>query len=321
MSNRTCRAACEGGHPFSLAFEVPQALGVVPRYVGIDRLPERPEVPVLGLVPVEHLALHRPEEGLHDGVVEAVPLPRHRLTDPAAFQLLDVPTLLVLPALVGMEYEARQVRVGEEGRLQHPPCLGGIRPQAQVVGDYLAGEHVLDRAEVALPPGEGELAHVGRPFPVRAVAREIALVVGLPVLPDVFLDDEVRGHVADRALVGVVVDGFDDASEAHLPHEALHLLVVDGDPLGSELRADAPHAVPALRRVEYRRDQLGGFRVLRVEVRFPPFVEIGGLRQLGDGQKIAYFGAFRLFLRLEDGLVPLPWGRPSDATKALKFFK
>jgi hypothetical protein len=72
---------------------------------------------------------------------------------------------------------------------------------------------------------------------------------------------------------------------------------------------------------EYRRDQLGDFPVLLVGVRLGPLVEIGGLGQLGDGQKIAYFGAFALFLRLEDGFVPLPWGRPSDATKALKFFK
>ena len=87
------------------------------------------------------------------------------------------------------------------------------------------------------------------------------------------------------------------------------------------LRAHAPHAVPALRAREYRRDQLGDPPVLLVGVRLGPLVEIGGLGQLGDGQKIAYFGAFALFLRLEDGFASLPWGRPSDATKALKFFK
>jgi hypothetical protein len=129
MSNRTCRAACEGGHPFSLALEVSEALGVVPKDVGIDGLFERLKVGVFGLAPVEHLALHRPEEGLHDAVVEAVALPRHRLTDPAASQLLDVPTLLVLPALVGMEYQAPRLRMPREGRIQHPPRLGEVRPR------------------------------------------------------------------------------------------------------------------------------------------------------------------------------------------------
>jgi hypothetical protein len=146
-------------------------------------------------------------------------------------------------------------------------------------------------------------------------------VVGLPVLPHVFLDDEVRGHVADRPPVGVVVDGFDDAFEPHLPHEALHLLVVRADPSARSCAQTRRTPYLALRPREYRRDQLGDFLVLRVGVRFGFLVEIGGLRQPGDGQKPAYFGVFRLFFRLEDGFAPLPWGRPSDATKALKFFK
>jgi hypothetical protein len=135
MSNRTCRAACEGGHPFSLALEVPEAFRIVPKDAGIHGPSERSEVGVSRLMAVEHLALHRPEEGLHDAVVEAIAFPRHRLTDPADFQLLHVPTLLVLPALVGMEYQAPEARMPREGRVQHPPRLGEIRPPAQVVGD------------------------------------------------------------------------------------------------------------------------------------------------------------------------------------------
>jgi len=58
-----------------------------------------------------------------------VPPSRHRLTDPAAFSSLDVPTLLVLPPWSGMEYEAPpDPGLGRKGRLQHPPCLGGNPP-------------------------------------------------------------------------------------------------------------------------------------------------------------------------------------------------
>src|SRR5574344_2340747 len=103
MSNRTCLPACEGGHPFSLALEVSETFRIVPKDVGINGFFERLEIRVFRLAPVEHLALHRPEEGLHDAVVQAIAFPRHRLTDPAAPQLPDVPTLLVLPTLVGIE--------------------------------------------------------------------------------------------------------------------------------------------------------------------------------------------------------------------------
>jgi len=74
-------------------------------------------------VPVEHLTLHRPEEGLHDTVVEAVPFPRRWLTNPPLPQFLGVPMLLALPAMVGMEDEANEIR----GRLpDFAPAGAGV---------------------------------------------------------------------------------------------------------------------------------------------------------------------------------------------------
>jgi len=74
MSTVACLEAGPRGRPFFCRLVVPDPRLVVPGDVFADRPPERLEVPVLGLPAVEHLVLHRPEERLHDAVVEAVPL-------------------------------------------------------------------------------------------------------------------------------------------------------------------------------------------------------------------------------------------------------
>ena len=206
MSTEACLEASLRGHPFFHALLVSDPRPVVPGDVLVDGSLERFEVRVFRLVAVEHLVLHRPEEGFHDAVVEAVALPRHRLEDTPLLQLLHVPGLLVLPALVGMEYEASQVVPEGERPVEHPLGLRHVRAETEVVGDDPAVVHVLYGAQVAFPPREGELAHVGRPFLVRPRAREVGFVMDLPVLTDVFGDDQVVRDLPDAPSVGVVMD-------------------------------------------------------------------------------------------------------------------
>lgn len=94
---------------------------------------------------VEHLVLHRPEERLHYPVVEAVALPGHRLPYPLGREPLPVLPHLVLPPLVGMEYQPPDLRVGLEGPVEHSDGLGEIGRLAEVIGDDQAVEHVLYR--------------------------------------------------------------------------------------------------------------------------------------------------------------------------------
>ena len=86
-------------------------------------------------VPNGHLGLHRPKEGFHDAVVEAIALSEHRLLDPAVLKRLLVLPHLVLPPLVGMKDEALDVWVVLEGPAEHPHRLGEIRVKGKVPCD------------------------------------------------------------------------------------------------------------------------------------------------------------------------------------------
>ncbi len=85
MSTKACFEAGLRRHPFFRVSVVPDPLVVVPGYEFVDGFAERFEAAVFRFVAVVHLVLHRPEERLHYAVVEAVPLPRHRLEDPLPF--------------------------------------------------------------------------------------------------------------------------------------------------------------------------------------------------------------------------------------------
>ena len=85
MSIEACFKTSQGGHPFFHAFLVSDPRPVVPGDVLVDRMPERIEAFEFRFMSVKHLVLHRPEERLHDAVVQAVPLPRHRLEYPLSF--------------------------------------------------------------------------------------------------------------------------------------------------------------------------------------------------------------------------------------------
>lgn len=220
-----------------------------------------------------------------------------------------------------MEYEAAQVVSEGERLLEHPLGLRHVRVEAQVVGDDPAVVHVLDGAEVAFAPRKRELADVGRPFLVRPRAGEVGFVMDLPVLPDVFDDDQVVRDLADAPLVRIVMDGFPLREKAELRHEALHLLVVDGQAAGTQLGRDPADAVSAFGRGKYPFDLPDQIRVLRVEVAPSGLVEVGGFGKPGDGEQLAQPGFFEFLFGLEDRFVSLPWLRSSDSTKALKFFK
>lgn len=197
MSTEACLEAGQRGHPFFHVFLVSDPRPVAPGDVFADRLRERLEAPVFGLAAAIHLVLHRPEKRFHDAVVEAIPLPRHRLEDPSPLPRFDVPAMLVLPSLVGMEHEALEVVPEGERGAEHPLGLRKARAEAQVIRGDPAVVHVLDGAQAAFPPRERELAHVGRPLLVRPRAREVGFVMDLAVLPHVFRDDQVVRDLPD----------------------------------------------------------------------------------------------------------------------------
>ena len=321
MSIEACLKTSQGGHPFSCPLLISDPRPVVPSDVLVYRTPERIEAFEFRFMPVKHFVLHRREERFHYAVVEAVPLPRHRLEDPPAFQLLHVPSVLVLPALVGMEYEALEVIPEGERGVEHPLGLRKVRVEAQVICDDPAVVHVLDRAQVAFPPREVELAHVRRPLLVRPRAREIGFVMDLAVLPDVFGYDQVVRDLADVPFVGVVMDGFPPRGKPGFPHQPLHFLVVDGEAEGTELRGDPADAVPASGRGECLFDFANQIGVLRVEIAPFGLVEIGGFGKPGDGEQVAQPRFREFLLGLEDGFAFLPWLRSSGSAKALNFFK
>ena len=321
MSIEACFKTSQGGHPFFHALLVSDPRPVVPGDVLVDRMPERIEAFEFRFMSVKHLVLHRPEERLHDAVVQAVPLPRHRLEYPPLLQLPHVPAMLILPALVGMEYEPSQVVSEGERLLEHPLRLGQVRVEAEVVGDDPAVVHVLDGAEVAFPPRERELAHVGRPLLVRPRAREIGFVMDLAVLPHVFHDDQVVRDLPDVPPIGVVIDGLPLRGKAGFPHQPLHFLVVDGEAEGTELRGDPADAVPASGRGECLFDFANQIGVLRVEIAPFGLVEIGGFGKPGDGEQVAQPRFREFLLGLEDGFAFLSWLRSSGSDKAPKFFK
>ena len=319
MSIEACLKTSQGGHPFSCPLLISDPRPVVPSDVLVYRTPERIEAFEFRFMPVKHFVLHRREERFHYAVVEAVPLPRHRLEYPPLLQLPHVPAMLILPALVGMEYEPVQVVSEGERLLEHPLRLGQVRVEAEVVGDDPAVVHVLDGAEVAFPPRERELAHVGRPLLVRPRAREIGFVMDLAVLPHVFHDDQVVRDLPDVPPIGVVIDGLPLRGKAGFPHQPLHFLVVDGEAEGTELRGDPADPVTSLGGIEDLPDLADQPRVLRVEIAPFGLVEIGGFGKLCDGEQVAQFGFREFPFGLEDCFVLLPWLRSSGSAKALIF--
>lgn len=156
-----CLPEFGGGHPFCFPPDPPVVAVADVLGHGPLQVPERPE---FRLVPVEHLVLHGPEEGLHYGVVEAVPLPGHGLGYAHLPEPPPVVGVPVLPALVAVEDEAFQPAAPTERPVEHPLGLWRVGGPGEAPRGYLPGEHVPYGGWVGLPERAGELRHVGRPL-------------------------------------------------------------------------------------------------------------------------------------------------------------
>ena len=113
------------------------SVAVVPVDVVVQHLHERSIVLVVVFVPVELLLLEKPEEVLGHGVVEAVDLPRHRLSYPVVCEPRLIQLVLILPALVGMQYRFALADDSGLGELiQHVPLIGDTE-SSQLTTFYL----------------------------------------------------------------------------------------------------------------------------------------------------------------------------------------
>src|SRR5574344_1404233 len=259
-------------------------------------------------MPVEHLGLQPSEEVLHDGVVMAVPLPRHRLPYVSLPEHALILGHLVLPALVGMEDHTSEILLSGERHPQHAFRLAERRAFRQVIADHGPAEQVQYRRQVRLAPRKMELGDVRHPLLVRSAGPE------LPV-------QEIGGDLAHRPPVGAVSGLGDPGEEAELLHDSLHAFVVHGTAALPELRRDAAVSVSPAAAEEYalyRSLQPG----IGAPVRMPHDVFVRGLRHMRHGQEKLQRESF---LALEDapdceGLFPL--SRLSLAsTKAFNFFR
>ncbi len=113
---------------------------------------------------IEHLVLHPGEEGLHDAVIDAVAFPGHGLPDAFVFKSLPVFLHPVLPSLIGMKYEAFDIRMIFKCPVKHIGDLLIVGMKRQVKTDDLVGVHVKYRRKVALAEGKIELRYVGGPL-------------------------------------------------------------------------------------------------------------------------------------------------------------
>lgn len=311
----------ERSHVFLQVLVVVKSLRVVIGDVFVYCLPELVDGSELLLVAVEHLVLHGSEEALHDAVVEAVALPRHRLQHPLLLQQSHVLRMAVLPSLVGVEYGSPEVTMGRESLGKHPLLLVEVRAQRKVVGDDLAGVHVLDRGKVQLGPADVELAHVGGPLLVGPAAAEVGLVVDYAELVGVFHDDSVRRFIARSAGVGIVVNTFDGAAEAHFGHQTVDFAVFHPESLVLQHRGDLPSAISVAVFLTDCGNLLSKLLVLQIPVLPVLLVEIGRFRKLCDKEKITQRSLGEVLSDFVYDFGFESWRCFSSSTKALNFFK
>ena len=221
---------------------------VEPGHVFLQSLPERIVVLVFKLVAVEHLLLQEPEEVLGWRVVEAVSLSRHRLSYAVVGEPRLIHLLLVLPALVRMQYGGSgSDDPGLSESLQHVHRLPEVRMTRDAVADDSAGAEVDDWRQVDLPEGQLELGYVRAHLESGHVGLEI------PVY-------DVGANLADLALVGIVSSPSEGGPVAHPPEDAPDLVAADDDSLCLQGQDDSPGAVDLV--LPYRQDlqygSLGG---------------------------------------------------------------
>ena len=193
------------------------SVAVVPVDVVVQHLHERSIVLVVVFVPVELLLLEKPEEVLGHGVVEAVDLPRHRLSYPVVCEPRLIQLVLILPALVGMQYRFALADDSGLGELiQHVHRLRQVRMLRDVVADHLPGAEVDNRGEVYPSEGKLEFRDIRAHLEARLVGAEVSA-------------DEVRADPADLSLVGVVAPPSEGGLVADSPEQSSDLVPAHRD--------------------------------------------------------------------------------------------
>ena len=80
---------------------------------------------------------------------------------------LTVAKVLVLPTLIGVQYQTVKIVELDESLVQHIVHLFQIRTFGDVVGYDLSVEHVQYRGKIELDRAYVYLRHISRPFAVR----------------------------------------------------------------------------------------------------------------------------------------------------------
>ncbi|RMO78503.1 hypothetical protein ALQ34_200100 [Pseudomonas syringae pv. maculicola] len=163
---------------------------------------------------VEKLGLKRTKKAFHRSVVQAISLTRHALLHTLYRQFLTVLRVLILPALIRVHHKLRLVLQLLQRLVQHTGDQLKARPGRQFVRHDLTVVQVHHRREIQLSIGHFKLGHIGHPFLVRALRREIAL-------------QQIRCNFSDGALIGTVFFWSNNGAQTQFSHQFLHNLLVD----------------------------------------------------------------------------------------------
>ena len=144
-----------------------------------------------------------------------------------------VVVMLIVPALIGVEYQAIPYLPCPVSLVQHVDDHLKVRVVGYRITHYFAIVHVQYGRQIAFLPVDIYFGHVRSPFLVGRSRREVPVHY-------VFRD------LAYFPLVGVVVAAFADILQIFFLHDPVHGLVVDSVTLVLHLGADSVVAVTAL---------------------------------------------------------------------------
>ena len=182
---------------------------------------------------IEQFRFHYPEEVLHHGVVQAVALAAHALDDLVLFQGCLIVYMLIVPALVGVQYQPLPLvpfGVGLVQHVHHHLEIGTVRDR--IAYDFPI-VHVQYRRQVALVRPDVYLSHVRSPLPVRSAGAEVALQL-------------VGSSLADLALVRTIFAFPSNILQSQFFHDPVYGLAIDCIALVLQLGGYAAIAVTAL---------------------------------------------------------------------------
>ena len=190
---------------------------VVPDDVLVQRLHERIVVLVIIFVAVEHLLLQKAEEVLGHRVVEAVSLPRHRLSYAVVAEPRLVRLHLILPALIGVQnglspsYDSRLLQL-----VEHVQRLSEVRMLRDAVADHHAVAEVDDGRQIDFAERELELRDVRSHLEAHLRGLEVAV-------------QQIRADLADVAPVRVVFSASEGRLVADVPENPPDLVPAHPD--------------------------------------------------------------------------------------------